>query len=317
MSAEIEAKLEKIPVVNWVVIALKKVKLSAFEGLSLYDLMEMYFIGILRGALTYRASAISFSFFMAIFPFLLFILNLVPFVPIAEFQNDFLAFIEGLLPPRTSDFFDVIFEDIAKNRRGGLLSSVFILSIFLMANGINAIFGGFETSYHITITRNIVRQYFMALGVALIMSFLLLVTVVGFIYFEIYVLEALEKEGYLSNLELAVNIAQYVFLILMIYVSTALLYYFGTTTGKESSFFSPGAMLTTFLIIATTFLFGIYIENFSQYNEIYGSIGALLILMLYIWINSNILLLGFELNASLNSLQRTNQNDEIREIGNT
>ncbi|XLS30450.1 YihY/virulence factor BrkB family protein [Flavobacteriaceae bacterium M23B6Z8] len=316
MSVEIEAKLDKIPIIKWVVIALKKVKLRAFEGLSLYDLMEMYVIGILRGALTYRASAISFSFFMAIFPFLLFILNLVPFVPIAEFQNDFLAFIEGLLPPRTSDFFDVIFEDIAKNRRGGLLSSVFILSIFLMANGINAIFGGFETSYHITITRNVVRQYFMALGVALIMSFLLLVTVVGFIYFEIYVLEALEKEGYLSNLELAVDIAQYVFFVFMIYISTALLYYFGTTTGKESSFFSPGAMLTTLLIIVTTFLFGIYIENFSQYNEIYGSIGALLILMLYIWINSNVLLLGFELNASLNSLKRTKQDDTTQEFEN-
>ncbi|WP_340199119.1 YihY/virulence factor BrkB family protein [Ascidiimonas sp. W6] len=304
MSEEIEARLKKVPIVKWVIIGLKKIRLGAFEGLSLYDLMEMYVIGILKGALTYRASAISFSFFMAIFPFLLFILNLVPFVPIAEFQNDFLAFIEGLLPPRTSDFFDAIFEDIAKNRRGGLLSSVFILSIFLMANGINAIFGGFETSYHITITRNVIRQYFMALGVALIMSVLLLVTVVGFIYFEIYVLEALEKEGYLSDLELAVNIAQYVFLVFMIYISTALLYYFGTTTGKESNFFSPGAMLTTFLIIVTTFLFGIYIENFSQYNEIYGSIGALLIMMLYIWINSNILLLGFELNASLNSLKK-------------
>lgn len=310
MSAEIEAKLQKIPVLKWIVALLKKVKLSAFEGLSLYDLMEMYIIGIVKGALTYRASAISFSFFMAIFPFLLFILNLVPFIPIAEFQNDFLAFIEGLLPPRTSDFFDTIFEDIAKNRRGGLLSSVFILSIFLMANGINAIFGGFETSYHITITRNVIRQYFTALGVALIMSFLLLITVVGFIYFEIYVLEALKEEGYLSNLELAVNIAQYVFFVFMIYISTALLYYFGTTTGKESSFFSPGALLTTFLIIATTFLFGIYIENFSQYNEIYGSIGALLIMMLYIWINCNILLLGFELNASLNSLKKKNKHDD-------
>ena len=172
-----------------------------------------------------------------------------------------------------------------------------------MSNGINAIFGGFEYSYHVTITRNVIYQYFTALGVALIISFLLLTTVVGFIYFEIYVLEALEQEGYLSNLELAVNIAQYVFLVFMIYITTALLYYFGTATGKEIHFFSPGALLTTLLIIVTTFLFGVYIENFSQYNEIYGSIGALLILMLYIWINCNILLLGFELNASLYQLK--------------
>ena len=81
-------------------------------------------------------------------------------------------------------------------------------------------------------------------------------------------------------------------------------YYFGTAEGKENSFFSPGALLTTILFVLTTYLFGIYIEHFSQYNQLYGSIGGLLIFMLYIWLNSNILLLGFELNASLNSLKR-------------
>ena len=83
-----------------------------------------------------------------------------------------------------------------------------------------------------------------------------------------------------------------------------ILYYFGTREGKQSRFFSIGALFTTLLIILTSYLFGIYIENFSQYNELYGSIGALLILLLYIWLNSNILLLGFELNASLNRLKK-------------
>lgn len=147
MSVAVEEKLAKIPVVNVLVTILKRIKLRTFEGLSMYDLMEMYVIGIIKGTLTYRASAISFSFFMAIFPFLLFILNLIPYVPIENFQADFLLFIDNLLPPQTNDFFGSIFEDIAKNRRGGLLSTVFVLSIFLMTNGINAIFGGFEISY--------------------------------------------------------------------------------------------------------------------------------------------------------------------------
>jgi len=285
---------------------LKKIKLPGFEGLSIYDLVEMYFVGIVRGALTYRASAISFSFFMAIFPFLLFVLNLVPYVPVDNFQNDFLAFIEGLLPPNTANFFDSIIEDIASNRRGSLLSSVFVLSIFLMANGINAIFGGFETSYHVKITRNILKQYVVSVGVALLLAFLLLASVIGFIYFEIYVVENLNDRGYIENGETGVMVGKFIFFVFITYISTALLYYFGTAEGKESSFFSPGALLTTVLIILTTYLFGIYIENFSQYNEIYGSIGALLILMLYIWLNSNILLLGFELNASLRSLRRFN-----------
>ena len=95
----------------------------------------------------------------------------------------------------------------------------------------------------------------------------------------------------------------------MVYLATAILYYFGTKEGKASSFFSIGALFTTLLIVLTSYFFGIYIENFSQYNKLYGSIGALLILLLYLWLNSNILLLGYELNATIRRLKR-NDDDE-------
>jgi membrane protein len=91
--------------------------------------------------------------------------------------------------------------------------------------------------------------------------------------------------------------------VVMIYVIIATLYYYGTKEGKSSRFFSIGAFLTTFLFIVTTYLFGVYINNFSNYNELYGSIGALLILLFYIWINANLLLLGFELNISIQRLK--------------
>lgn len=303
MSVAVEEKLAKIPVVNVLVTILKRIKLRTFEGLSMYDLMEMYVIGIIKGTLTYRASAISFSFFMAIFPFLLFILNLIPYVPIENFQADFLLFIDNLLPPQTNDFFGSIFEDIAKNRRGGLLSTVFVLSIFLMTNGINAIFGGFEISYHVNTTRNIIKQYFIALGVAVIMALLLLLAAVIFISFDVYIVSLLEQQG-ISRDAWFITYGKILLFLFITYIAIAILYYFGTAEGKENSFFSPGALLTTILFVLTTYLFGIYIEHFSQYNQLYGSIGGLLIFMLYIWLNSNILLLGFELNASLNSLKR-------------
>ncbi|MBC9797891.1 YihY/virulence factor BrkB family protein [Sinomicrobium weinanense] len=304
MSLEIEEKLSKIPVINLLVAFFKKIKLRAFEGLSVYDLLEMYVLGIVKGALTYRASAISFSFFMAIFPFLLFVLNLIPYVPIKDFQTQFLQFIDGLLPPETASYFNPIFSDIAGKKRGSLLSSVFVLSIFLMTNGINAVFGGFETSYHVKISRNVIRQYFIALGVAVIMALLLLFSVAAFIFFQTDIIDRLSKGGYIENVELWINMGKYLFFVFIAYLFTSILYYFGTAEGKNTRFFSPGALLTTILFVLTSYFFGVYIENFSQYNELYGSIGALLILMLYIWLNSNILLLGFELNASLRSLKR-------------
>ncbi|MFQ3240135.1 MAG: membrane protein [Olleya marilimosa] len=308
MSQVIEEKLSKIPVVNLLVKLLSRFKLPGLEGLSLYDLIELYIIGIARGALTARASAIAYSFFMALFPFLLFVIIVIPYIPIEDFQTDFLVFLESILPPTTSDFFsDNIFNNIGGNQNGGLLSSVFLLSIFLMANGINALFSGFENSYHDQLTRNVFKQYFYALGIALILSFLLIITVAVLGYFNIYVIDNLTNHGYIAKRQVSIwsTLAQYGFFVVMVYIATAVLYYFGTAEGKSSKFFSIGALFTTILILVTSFLFGVYIENFAQYNELYGSIGALLILLFYLWLNANILLLGFELNMSLKQLRKS------------
>lgn len=312
MTKPIEDKLDKIPVINIVVRLLKKIKLPGLEGLSLYDLLELYAIGIVKGTLTSRASAIAFSFFTAIFPFLLFVLILIPYIPIDGFREEFLLFLESFLPPQTSDFFfSNIFENIENSQRGGLLSSVFVLSILLMAFGVSAVFSGFENSYHEQFTRNVFKQYLFSMGVSLILAFLLIFTVAILGYFEIYVVQPLfdrfQEQGLArkgANVFWIV-IAKYVFFVFMIYIATAILYYFGTKEGRHSKFFSIGALFTTLLIILTSYLFGVYVENFSQYNELYGSIGALLILLLYLWLNSNILLLGYELNASLNRLKKS------------
>ncbi|SFD37129.1 YihY/virulence factor BrkB family protein [Algibacter pectinivorans] len=312
MSRSLEEKLDKIPVVNVLVRFFKQIKLPGLEGLSFYDLLELYITGIVKGALTTRASAIAFSFFTAIFPFLLFVLIIIPYVPIDDFKIEFLQFLESFLPPSTSDFFfENIFENIDQSQRGGLLSSVFVLSVALMANGVNAVFSGFENSYHEQLTRNVFKQYMYALGIALILAFLLIFTIIVLGYIQIYVVQELitvfEDRGYHVDSEgvFWTNVVQYLFFVVMVYMATATLYYFGTREGRESKFFSIGAIFTTLLIILTSYLFGIYIENFGQYNKLYGSIGALLILLFYLWLNSNILLLGYELNASLNKLRKS------------
>lgn len=280
---------------------LDSIKLPGFNGFSLYDLIEMYFLGIIKGALTARAGSISFSFFMAIFPFLLFILNLIPFIPIDNFDSILLNFIEILVPSNSEDFFSEIFLDIQNKPRGGLLSSVFLLSVILTANGVNAVFASFEESYHIELSRNFFKQYLYSMGVAILLAFTLLIAVIVAVYFEIYIFSNI-KELLQDTLDW-IRLGQSLFYILLIYFSVSILYYFGTIEGRKSSFFSPGAVMTTILVMITTGGFGIYIDNFSTYNQLYGSIGALLIFMLYIWLNSNVLLLGFELNATIMSLK--------------
>lgn len=299
----LKEKIHNLPIIKQFISFLKSIPLAK-NAFSLYDLLELYTAGIIRGALTYRASAISYSFFLAIFPFLLFILNLIPYIPIENFQGDFWAFIEDMLPPGTHDFFSDIFFDIADKKRGGLLSSVFFLSIFLMTNGIMAIFGGFEYSYHRQITRTYIKQYLYALMVAIILALLVLFAVIVFIYYEVYLVPYLDKINFITDYETLLKISKIVFVALITYFGTGLLFYFGTVEGRESKFFSAGSLFTVLLFGVTTYLFGIYIENFSRYNQLYGSIGALLIFLLYIWLNANILLLGFELNASLLKLKK-------------
>ena len=308
MSSSVENKIYNTPFLNWIAKILRQIKLPGFEGLSLFDLLEMYVIGIFKGALTTRASSIAFSFFTAIFPFLLFIIILIPYIPFDNFKVDFLNFLDSFLPPHTSDFFNEnIFENINETRTGGLLSTVFLISMFLMANGVNAVFSAFENSYHQQINRHFVRQYIYALGVAIILVVLLILTVVGFGYAQIYlihpILERFTASDSVSEL-FWITRAKYFFFVLMTYVSMATIYYFGTKDGKLSSFFSVGALFTTFLILLSSYLFGLYIENFSTYNELYGSIGALLILLFYFWLNANIILLGHELNSSLQLLKK-------------
>lgn len=295
-------KLKKIPVLGQLIKALELIKLPGANSFSFYDLVEMYLVGLVRGAFTARAGSVSFSFFMALFPFLLFVLNLLPFIPIQNFDVVLLEFIEALLPQETHTFFTTIFQDIQSKPRGGLLSSVFILSIFLTANGVSSIFASFEESYHVDLTRNFFKQYFIAVGVSVLLAFLLLVAVAVFIFFEIYFLRNLPD--FVSNTVNWIRTGQLIFFVILAYFSISTLYFFGTVEGRISRFFSPGAFMTTLLLISSTYLFGVYVDRFSTYNQLYGSIGALLLFMLYTWINSILLLLGFELNATLNKLNK-------------
>ncbi|CAM3867374.1 YihY/virulence factor BrkB family protein [Flavobacterium cucumis] len=304
MSEEIENKLNKIPIVKHLVLLTKAVKLKSLEGLSLYDILELYVLGIFKGAFSYRASAIAFSFFMALFPFALFILNLIPFIPLENFQADFLEFVEEGVPPNTYDAIETILKDIMGTSHEGLLSSGFILSILLMTNGINAILGGFEMSAHITITRGFFKQYFISLAISLVLSMILLITVAAIVIAEVMI-QKINIRGYVADVSV-IEWSRYGFILLMILITTSILYKFGAKETSSMSFISYGAVFTTILIILSSYIFGIYVTKFAKYNELYGSIGTLLVLMFYIWINCMVLLLGFELNAAISKLKRKN-----------
>src|SRR5690554_5345706 len=238
MTVEIENRLNKIPIVRNLVAWSKKVTFKRLEGLSLYDIMELYIIGIIR--------------------------------------------------------------DIMNNSNKGLLSSGFILAIFLMANGVSSMLAGFENSYHITITRSFIRQYLVSMALGISFSIILLVTVALIVVTEVIV--NMFEYRYLDSVVI-LSWIRYLFVAMMVLLCVSFMFRFGSKQFKRTSFISIGSVITTILIILSSYGFGIYVLRFAKYNELYGSIGTLLVVMIYIWLNCMILLLGFELNATINKLK--------------
>ena len=305
MSIELEHKLEKMPVIKYIVRFGKSIKLPYSEGLTLYHLAELYISGIVKGDVTYRAGAIAFSFFMSLFPFALFVLNLIPKIPLEGFQEDFLQFVQDNVPPNTYAAIYEILQDIMQTSYDSLLSTGIILSILLMSNGMNAILSGFQSSLHITIKRTYFRQYALAIGLSVFFAILLIITVAVIVTIEL-IIHSLTSSGFLTDDVWLLKTVRYIVLIGMVLTITSLLFKYAAKETRNSAFFSYGSVFSTILFGLTSYLFGIYVVRFAQYNELYGSIGTLLVLMLYLWINCFILLLGFELNALIHKLKRKN-----------
>lgn len=305
MLISIKENIKKLPFVNRFINFLKSIKPAIFHEMSLYDVIKLYLEGIANGAVTQRASAIAFSFFMALFPFALFLFNLIPYIPLDNFQDDFLIFVSQNVPPNTYDAIANIINDILNNSNKGLISTGILLSIYLMSNGINALLDGFEMSMHISIKRGYFRQYAIAIGLSLIIAFLLIFTVVAILVFEVFI-QKIENQVGLSTNAIVLQICRYIFMGLMVLTITSLLYKLGTKETKQVAFFSYGSVFTTVLFALSSYVFGIYVVHFAKYNELYGSIGTLLVMMFYIWINCILLLIGFELNAFIYKMKKKN-----------
>jgi len=282
----------------------RRIHLPLYKELTLYDILSFYIFGIARGFLTMRASAIAYNFFMALFPFLLFVLSAIAFVPIEGFQDNVIEFFHDVLPPKTHELFDGIIYDIAHNRRKSLLSAGIFLSIIFIANGVNAMLTGFESSVNKVLDyRKYYKKYAYALLISVILILILFVTLAGIIYFEIYIIYNLKKHGVIQDISPWIYWSKRVFYFLMILISVSVIYKFGTEEGKKLPFISPGSIMSSVFFLVGFYLYGLYILNFNRYNQLYGSIGALLILQFMIYVYAIILLLGHELNMTIVKLK--------------
>ncbi len=277
----------------------KKIKLNSFYNLSLYDILFFFYKGVKQGAITTRASSLAFNFFLAFFPSIIVLFTLIPYIPIVDLQETLMELISTILPPHTNEIAFSTIYDIINNPRSGLLSIGFILTIFFATNGVNSLIEAFNSSYHINESRSIIQQRLLSLGITFLLSCILMITILLIMFSKTLVNYLITREIIENKSIEYILFGKWMVIIIMLFVGISIIYHFGPTIKKKFKLFTPGSIISTCLIIVTSSFFNYYISNFAEYNKVYGSIGTLIIILLWMYINSIILLIGFELNASI------------------
>ena len=286
---------------NFILNIAKKIKPIGFSGLSIYDVTIFFWKGLMEGAITTRASSLAFNFFLAFFPSIIVFLTLIPYIPVTGLQETLMELLNVVLPPSTNEITFNALDDIINNTRGGLLSIGFLLALYFSTNGINSLIEAFNASYHIRENRPIIQQRILSLGLTLLLSFMLIIAM-GLIIFGKFAV------SYLTEYKLITQYAgelilygKWFTILLVLWLGISVLFHLGPSIKSKWKLFTPGSILATLGIIITSIGFNYYINHFSQYNKIYGSIGTLMIILIWMYFNSIILLTGFELNASISN----------------
>lgn len=281
----------------------KATSLPGFRNIPLYDVIKFFFGQVKTVGMTERASAIAFNFVMAIPPAIIFLFTLIPFLPITrQFQEEIFGLIKDVIPGEKDNAVLINFlQDFINKPRNGLLSLGFVLSMFFSSNAMMGIMRSFDKNYIGFKKRKELQKRLVALKITMVMF----VIVFSSVLLLISQGALLEKIGIESRLlkNIIVN-ARWAVIVLLFFACISYIYRHAPGVDKKWRLINPGSILATFLMLLLTVLFSWWVSRFGSYNEIYGSIGTVLILMLLIFVNSLVLLIGFELNVSITSLKK-------------
>ena len=276
-----------------------------FDGVPLYDVTRFFWSGITKGSIGLRASAFSFNFFLSLFPAIIFFFTIIPYIPIPHFQDTLMQTMQDVIPDRVYQTVQSTLIDVIKQPHGGLLSLGFVLAMYFSTNGINSLILAFNQSIHQQETRPFYIQQMVAMLLVFIISVIIIVAV-GLITIGPPVLRFLVEYGVIKHdfTFYLIGLIRWAVIISMFLFAFSFLYYLAPAGKNKFRFISAGSTLSTILTIAASIGFNYYVNNFSKYNTLYGSIGTLMIVMIWINFNAFVVLIGFELNASIRGAKK-------------
>ena len=284
----------------------EKITLPGFNGQSLYNISTFFFKGITEGAVSIRAASVAYSFFFAIFPALIFLIGLIAFIPINNFQNELLNLLESVLPENAYSLFHITITDTITNQRTSALSIGFLLSLFFSSNGVLALIAAFNKSYYSLKRRSWINERLISIFLVFVIV-LLLILAITLIVMGGFIFDTIIK--YYPNFDttfisVSYSLLKWIIVILLYFLVISFLYYFAHSRKDKFRFITPGAIFATIIQIIAVLGFSYYIKNFATYNKLYGSIGTIMVVMLLFYITALVLILGYELNITANIIKK-------------
>ena len=294
----------------------KHIILPGFQGVPLYDVVMFFTKQMSKVGINDRAAAISFNFLMAIPAGTIFLCTLIPYMPISTQITIELLDLAKMFTPdeQTYGVIANFLNDFLNTPRSGLLSFGFLVAVYYASNAVMALMRSFNRSLHTFKHRTFVNERWTAIKLTTVLIVMLMVTITLLVtqgqLFQ-WLMETLQIENLFVR-QLIFSI-RWIIIILLILGSIGYVYKYAPAITKRWKLASPGAIFATFLVVLSTFAFSFYVNNFSSYNKIYGSIGTIMILMFLIYLNSLILLIGYELNVCIHSLKAVAEEREQEE----
>ena len=284
----------------------KFIIIPGFRPLPLYTVIDFFITEISKSSLINRAYSLAYSFMLALFPATIFLCTLIPYIPINHFQGYLLSILASIMPTDAYLAFRGTIIDIIKNQNGKLLSFGFLTTIYFATNGVINLMKAFNKSSLIVDRRTWVKKRLVATGITVAICLSLFIAIVIMLAGQ-YVISFIQSHVDSGShfWIYPVMLFRWVIILIIFFVTISSLYRYAPAHKKRWNFVNPGSVLATGLAILTSLGFSYYINNFSSYNKVYGSIGTLIVVMLWMYLNSLILLIGFELNAAVDLSKRS------------
>ena len=284
----------------WILKA-KKISFIGLQGIPIYDVASFFIKEIKNEDITLRATAMAFNLFIALLPAIIFLFSLFPYIPVDDLGSMVLGNMERFMPAEAYILIESTVKNILLEERGGLLSFSFLITTYFAVNGIRCAIASFNKNLPTFKHRNILQDFYVSFLLILMLSLLVLAALVLMISGGWALTKAFDAFSINQNTLLfySLELLRWGLIFSSIYFAIALLYRYGVAANKKWGMFSVGAMFATLLCLLSSGVFSYYVNHFSQYNKFYGSLGAIIIIMLWFYFNSLSILVGFELNTSI------------------